>query len=511
MAIGVLEWLWSDNFLKIKLALLALAATFSLGAQNLKEFQKSVTEFTLANGLHFIVVERHQSPVASFHTYVGAGAVNDPDGKTGLAHMFEHMAFKGTDSIGSRNWPEEKKALGEVERQYDRLDAARRAHKTTDAEKLAGLQADLKNAVERANDYVESNLYPGVIESSGGVGMNAGTGEDSTNFFYSLPSNRSELWFLLESARFLHPVYREFYKERDVVREERRMRTESNPQGKLIEVLTAATFIAHPYHRPAIGWASDVENLRVSDAEKFFNTFYAPANMVIAIVGDVQPEQMKRMAEKYFGPLPARPLPPDPVTVEPPQAGPRRVVVDAQSQPIEFITYHRPSALDKDDPVFDVISGILSSGRTGLMYKQLVRDKRIALEAGADADFPGGKFPNAFLFYLVPAIGHSDADNDKALEELIDGFKSNLVDDVTLKRVKTVQRANLIRQLDSNSGLASLLTMYHGLYGDWRKLFTSLDDVDRVTAADVQRVARQYFVPQNRTVAVLRNTAGGAQ
>lgn len=495
--------------MKIKLALLALAATFWLGAQDLKEFQKSVTEFTLANGLHFIVVERHQSPVASFHTYVNAGAVNDPDGKTGLAHMFEHMAFKGTDTIGSRNWPEEKKALAEVERQYDRLDAARRARPATDPDKLAGLTTDLKNAVERANDYVESNLYPGIIESSGGVGMNAGTGEDSTNFFYSLPSNRSELWFLLESARFLHPVYREFYKERDVVREERRMRTESNPQGKLIEALTAATFIAHPYHRPAIGWSSDVENLRVSDAEKFFNTYYAPANMTIAIVGDVQPSQMKRMAEKYFGPLPARPLPPDPVTVEPPQAGPRRVVVDAQSQPVEFVTYKRPSAFDKDDPVFDVISGILSGGRTGLMYKQLVRDKRIALEAGADADFPGGKFANSFLLYLVPALGHGNAENEKALDDLLEAFKNNPVDDVTLQRVKTVQRATLIRQLDSNSGMASLLTMFHGMYGDWRKLFTSLDDVDRVTAADVQRVAKQYFVRDNRTVAVLENSAAG--
>ena len=497
--------------MKIKFVLLALAATFSLGAQNLKEFEKSVTEFTLANGLHFIVVERHQAPVASFQTYVNAGAVNDPDGKTGLAHMFEHMAFKGTDTIGSRNWAEEKKALAEVERQYDRLDAARRAREGKDHDKLEGLAADLKNAVERANDYVESNLYPGVIESSGGVGMNAGTGEDSTNFFYSLPSNRSELWFLLESARFLHPVYREFYKERDVVREERRMRTESNPQGKLVEALTAATFIAHPYHRPAVGWASDIENLRVGDAEKFFNTYYAPANMTIAIVGDVQPDQMKRLAEKYFGPIPARPLPPEPVTVEPPQAGPRRVVVEGQSQPVEFITYKRPSAFDKDDAVFDVISGILSSGRTGMMNRQLVRDKRLSLEAGADADFPGGKFPTAFLFYLVPAMGHTNEDNEKALDDLLEGFKKNPVDDVTLRRVKTVQRANLIRQLDSNAGMAGLLTMFHGLYGDWRKLFTSLDEVDRVTATDVQRVARQYFVKENRTVAVLENTAGGAR
>ncbi len=391
------------------------------------------------------------------------------------------------------------------------LDAEKNRGTKSDPEKLKTLSSLLKEAVDHANSFVESNLYPGIIESSGGVGMNAGTGEDSTNFFYSLPSNRSELWFLLESARFTHPVYREFYKERDVVREERRMRTESNPQGKLIEALTAATFIAHPYHRPAIGWQSDVDNLRVSDAEKFFNEYYAPSNMVIAIVGDVQPAQIKTWAQKYFGPIPARPIPPDPVTVEPPQAGPRRVAVDAQSQPIEFITYKRPSALDKDDPVFDVINGVLSSGRTGLLYKTLVRDQKISLEAGCDSSYPGAKFPNAFLFYLVPAIGHTSAENEKAFDAVLASFISTKVDETTLKRVKLSQRASLIRQLDSNTGIASLLTMFQGMYGDWRKLFYSIDDADKVTADDVQRVARQYFTPQNRTVAVLENAAGGAK
>ncbi|MDP8989852.1 MAG: insulinase family protein, partial [Acidobacteriota bacterium] len=202
-----------------------------------KSFEKKVSEFTLANGLHFIVVERHDAPVVSFHTYMNVGSVDDPGGETGLAHMFEHMAFKGTPTIGTKNWPAEKAAMDAVEVVYDRLDAERNKGPRADPKKIAAIQADLEAAMESADSYIEPNEYDRVVESNGGLDMNAGTGEDSTNYYYSFPSNRIELWFLLESERFFHPVFREFYKERDVVREERRMRIESSPQGKLLEAL----------------------------------------------------------------------------------------------------------------------------------------------------------------------------------------------------------------------------------------------------------------------------------
>jgi len=198
-------------------------------AQNLDEFEKKVTEFSLTNGLHFIVVERHEAPVVSFHTYVNAGSVDDPSGATGIAHMFEHMAFKGTESIGSKNWAEEKKAIDQVEAVYDRLDAERDKGAKADPRKVAALEAELKAADEKANSFVEPNLYPRIIEQNGGENMNAQTSWDSTEYYYSLPSNRIELWFLLESQRFIQPVFREFYKERDVVMEEYRMRVESDP------------------------------------------------------------------------------------------------------------------------------------------------------------------------------------------------------------------------------------------------------------------------------------------
>ena len=494
----------------IPLAALLLSLAPTLTAQDLKAFEKRVTEFTLPNGLHFVVLERHDAPVVSFHTYVDVGSVDDPKGKTGLAHMFEHIAFKGTDTIGTTNWPAEKLALAAVERAYDALTAERDKVGTPDPKKLEAPQAAVDQAIEKADSYVVPNLYPEIIEENGGVGMNAQTQEDSTEYFYNFPANRVELWFYLESARFLHPVAREFYKERSVVREERRMRTESSPDGKLFEEVLATAMVAHPYREPTVGWGSDIEGLRATDAEAFFAKYYVPGNITIAIVGDVQPAKIKAMAAEYFGRLQKRPLPPPVTTVEPPQEGPRRVEVASPAQPLEFLAYHRPDQQSPDDPVLDVITDILSGGRTSIIYKDLVRDKRLSLDAGSGASMPGGKYPNLFYFYLVPAKGHSADENEKELDKVIEAFKNTKVDDATLARTKTKTRAGLIRQLDSNAGLAQLLSSYQANYGDWRKLFTSIDDIDKVTADDVQRVARKYLVPENRTVALTYNPAEGA-
>src|SRR5450631_4277162 len=247
-----------------------------LSAQSLKDFEKKVTEFTLPNGLHFLIVERHEAPVISFNTYANVGAVDDPTGRTGLAHMFEHMAFKGTDTIGTKNWPLEKKAMDAIEDVYDRLETERNKWFRADPKKIEALEAELKAAMEKADTYVESNEYDRIVESNGGVGLNAGTSEDSTSYYYNFPSNRLELWFLLESERFMKPVFREFYKERDVVREERRMRVESSPQGKLVESLLATAFEAHPYRVMPGGWASDIDNFRMPEAELFYRKYYTP-------------------------------------------------------------------------------------------------------------------------------------------------------------------------------------------------------------------------------------------
>src|ERR1700680_1070131 len=271
-----------------------------LSGQSLQEFEKKVTEFTLANGMHFLIVERHDAPVVSFNTYVNVGSVDDPSGETGIAHMFEHMAFKDPKTIGTKNWPEEKKALDAIEQIYDRLDAERRKAFRADQKKIQAIEAELDAAISKADSLFEPNEYDRIVESNGGVGLNAATGEDSTNYFYSFPSNRLELWFLLESERFLQPVFREFYKERDVVREERRMRVQCSLQGKLVESLLATAFAAHPYRVMPGGWASDIDNFRRTEAERFYRIYYTPNNITIGIAGDVKPAEAKRLAEKYF-------------------------------------------------------------------------------------------------------------------------------------------------------------------------------------------------------------------
>jgi len=473
----------------------------ALAAQSLAEFEKKITEFTLANGMHFIVLERHAAPVASFHLHVDAGAVNDPKGRTGVAHMFEHMIGKGTPSVGSKNYEMERDALADIEKLYDQLEAERNKGFRADSSAIERMQVQVKVAIDKANAYVDQNAYPRVIEESGGVGFNAGTGVDYTVFHYSLPANRAELWFLMQSEWLRQVVFREFYKERDVVREERRMRIESSPQGKLQETLIATAFSAHPYQNFIAGWGSDIENLRVTDAREFFQTYYVPGNMTVAIAGDVDPKQMRRLAERYYGPLAARPMPPALRTVEPKQEGEKRVEIESPSQPIVLVAYKRPDARHADDAVLDILSTVLASGRTGLLYKDLVRDKKISLVAGAVANMPGSKYPNLFMLYSVPAMGHSAEENEKAAYVVLDKLSKAPVDAAALDRAKIKLRAGVIRQLDNNPGMAMQLALYHVSYGNWRKLFTAIDDLNKVTAADVQRVAREYFGKANRTVA----------
>jgi predicted Zn-dependent peptidase len=476
-----------------------------------KTFEKKITEFTLPNGLHFIVMERHDAPVVSFHTYLNVGSVDDPGGQTGLAHMFEHMAFKGTPTIGTKNWPAEKQAMDLVDQVYARLDTERAKGSRADPKKVDALETELAAAMAKADSFVEENEYDRVVESNGGLDMNAGTGEDSTNYYYSFPSNRIELWFLLESERFLNPVFREFYKERDVVREERRMRVESSAQGKLVEALLATAYAAHPYRVMPGGWAGDIEHFRRPDAERFYKQYYVPPDMTIGIAGDVNPVEAKRMAEKYFGRLPARPLPARYRTEEPVQEGEKRVAVSSPAQPFLIIGYKRPDQHTPDDAAISVLDSLLSDGRTGLIYKDMVRDKQMALGAGSQPEFPGGKYPSLFLFFVAPSTGHSVEENEKEVYKIIEEVKNTKADAQTLDRIKTKLRADLIRKLASNTGLAVELCSYYVNYGDWRKLFTELDDINKVTADDVQRVAKTYLMADHRTVAYTFVPEGGAK
>lgn len=478
-------------------------------AQDIASFEKKITVKKLTNGLTVIIMERPEAPVFSFNTHVDVGSTQEDVGITGLAHMFEHMAFKGTDKIGTTNYPAEKRALEEVERAYAAYQRENLKENDRDPKKVAELEAAWRQAIQKADQYVVVNEFGEIVESQGGVGLNASTDLDETNYEYSLPENRLELWAYLESERFLHPVMREFYKERDVVMEERRMRTDSSPVGRLIEQFLGVAFMAHPYGRPTLGWPSDLRTFSATDASEFFRKYYIPSNMVIAVVGDVKASQAIPIIEKYFGRLPVRPAPPPLHTKEPPQQDLRQVVLADHSQPLYIEGYHRPDFRDPDDAVYDVMADLLSKGRTSRLYRSLVRDKQIAIEAEGGS-FPGKKYPNLFYFFAAPSKGHTAQEMASPIHEEIERLKTQDVSDEELQSIKTRAKADLIRSLNDNMGLASELSEYQAYYGDWRELFRQIARIEAVTKADIRRVAQKTFIEHNRTVGMIETAAPAA-
>jgi len=480
---------------------LALTGTLAT-AQDLSEFEERTTVHQLDNGWTFVIVERPVAPVFSFATLVNVGAAQEVPGITGLAHMFEHMAFKGTPNFGGRDVEAEADAIEAMEAAYQAYQAARQAL-TPDPERTDELLAVFRQRQEEAAEFVVANEFDEILGRAGGVGVNAFTNSDFTGYFYSLPANKVELFCYLESERFLHPVFREYYKERDVVQEERRMRTESQPVGRLIEQFQATAFSAHPYKQPVVGYMSDLESITITDAKDFYEKYYAPSNLVTAIVGDVDAEALVPLLESYFGRIPAG-VEPEPLrTVEPPQIAEKVVQLEDAAQPLYIEGYHISSATHPDQPVWDAIDDILSTGRTSRLYRSLVRDKRIAANAGSFSQLPGSKYPTLWIAWAFPSPNSSNEEVQAAIREEIERMKTEDVTDEELDRFKTRSKAGLLRSLRSNSGLASNLAEYQTLYGDWRELFRYIDRIDAVTKEDIRRVIGAALVPSNRTVGMI--------
>ncbi|MGA9069156.1 MAG: pitrilysin family protein [Terracidiphilus sp.] len=501
--------------------LLVLAATTLAGAraQDLKSFEQRITTKVLPNGLTLVICERPEAPVFSYSTFIDAGDVNDPSGQSGLAHMFEHLAFKGTSQIGTTDYAAEKVALAKVEAANDAYEAEYLKAVGRDEKKLAELKQAFKEAEAEAHKFVVPNQFTDVAERNGAEGLNAETGLDETMYFWSMPENRLELWAWLESGRLSDVVPREFYKERDVVNEERRMRTDSNPIGRLVEQFLATAYVAHNYGRSSIGWPSEVQQINATEAMDFHKKYYVGANIVVVVVGDVKASEALPMLEKYFSKVPGGPKPEEMTTVEPKQFAEKTVSIREQTQPFYLEGYHRPDYRSPDAEVYDAISDIMSNGRVSRLYRSLVRDKQIAAEAQGFSPFPGDKYPGLFAFYAVPLPGHTPAEMRDAIHKEIDKIKSADVSDEELAMYKTRTRADLLRGLADNQGLANSLAEYQTRFGDWRELFLQLDKVDKVTKADIRRVANEVFVSSNRTSAWIETDAaatsarkdGGAQ
>ena len=483
------------------LGLLLVVSTDAIGAEKAPGLAERVIEHKLANGLTVLLVERHQAPIVSINMTFGVGGINELTGATGVAHLYEHMAFKGTRTIGTKDYARERPLLDELDRLNTRIEARRAAG--ADTQELQQLRQVFKDTQERAEQLVVGNEMSLLYQRHGAVGLNASTGKDVTRYVISMPANRLPLWAAIESDRMANPVLREFYKERAVVMEERRLRTDDSPNGLLYEAFAAAAFQAHPYGFPTIGWASDIQALTPAETERFFRTYYGPANATIGIVGDINPPEVIALIEQTFGSIPTAPVPPPVITAEPEQHGERRAEVEFDAEPIMLIGYHKPAIGHPDDFVFDVIESVLSEGVTSRLYHRIVREKRLATAISADAGFPGAIAPNLFVISAAPLAPHTTAEVEAAVYEELERLKAEPVSAKELEKVLNNLDAGLVRALRSNSGLAGQLAYFQTVAKDWRYVLKAREKIAAVTPQDIQRVARSYFTKTNRTVATL--------
>jgi predicted Zn-dependent peptidase len=470
--------------------------------QTLQSIKAEVQEFTLDNGLHFIVLERHDAPVVSFHTYADVGAANETYGITGISHLLEHMAFKGTKTVGTTDYDKERVILNELDRLYNQMWQLKMAPEP-DSMKLQALEEKFEEKRLAAKELVVNNEFIDLMRREGDAGVNAYTSNDATQYIHSFPSNRLEFWMAAESDRFLNPVFREFYKEKDVVMEERRLRTDNTPIGKLLEEFFAVAFKAHPYKHPVVGHMSDLQRIQRSDVEDYFETYYIPSNMVIGIVGDVETQEVRKLAKVYWGRIPGGAKPEPVRTTEPTQQGEKHFYVEAQSQPLVIAGYHRPAADHPDDAPLEALANILGQGRSSRIYTTLVKEEKIAAQTGSFNGFPGSKYANLFAVFAMPSKDHSNEECLETIDKEIEKMQTEKVTDLELQKFKRSYRKNLFDAMKSNANMARLLTNSKVLYGDWRDLFDEIDQINAVTAEDIQRVAREYLIKKNRTVGEL--------
>ena len=480
--------------------LAALVLSFSTAsAQTFDAVRKQVRIHTLPNGMKFIVLERHDAPVAAFHIYADVGSANESYGITGISHILEHMAFKGTKTVGTKDFTAESKVLADLDAAYAQM----REEETKiapDQARLAALQAKFKDLEAKAKDYVVNNEYFDMMLREGDAGVNAYTSNDATQYINYLPSNRLEFWMAVTSDRFLNPVFREFYKERDVIQEERRLGVETQPTGKLMEDFLAVAFKAHPYHHEVIGHMSDLQSITRQDVEDYFKKFYGPSNLTVGIVGDVKTDEVFKLADVYFSRIPSGPRPEPVRTKEPDQWGERKVAVSAKSQPYLLLGYHVPDARSKDSRALEAMANILGQGRSSRLYTALVKEKKVAAMAQAFSGFPSDKFPNLFGVMAVTAAGKTAAECQAAIEEEIEKIKKDAVTDEELTKFKRTTIKSALGQLRSNTNMAALLTYADVVLGDYGKAFDQIDEIKALTAEDIKRVANRYLTKNNRTI-----------
>jgi predicted Zn-dependent peptidase len=505
--------------MNVKLLTTLLATSLAAPLAGAEKPQIQVEELVLANGMRWLLFERHEAPTISAGWVAHVGSVNEREGITGISHFFEHMMFKGTHVIGTTDIDTDLKLVDEQEKVREEMRAEMKVMRErlrkgeiddlskpeNQTARYRELDKQFDALVQKQRGTIVKDQLDQIYTKNGGEFLNASTSEDWTVYFVRVPSNRLELWAWMEADRLLNPVFREFYSERDVVFEERRLRTESTPLGKYDEAFNALFWEAHPYKWPVVGWASDIPMYTLSQAKDYFATYYAPNNLTGVLVGDFKPTAVKPLLERYFGRLPhgATP-PPEVVTLEPKQIGEKRYLASAETSPTVRIWWKAVPFLHKDGAALDLFSDLLS-GRTGRLYKGLVLGRQIANETSASTDFK--KYAGSFQVECTVKEGKDPAEVEKAVYDEIATLQKEPPSAEELQKVKNQFKANAYRRLSTPVFIMFQLLLYEGT-GDWRYINTAPDAADAVTPADIQRVAQAYFAPENRTVGVFLRKEG---
>lgn len=472
-----------------------------LHAQPAPGEQLPVARHVLDNGMTFLILERTQSPTVAFVVQHPVGSVHEEPGRTGVAHVLEHLLFKGSQEIGTRDWAAERVLLEETDRAQDALAAARKAN-PPDTARARRLESVIAKLEDEQRIYSISNEFNAILSEAGARGLNAVTTHEATTYFVELPKNRAELWFALEADRAANPVFREFGAELDVVLEERRMRLEASPGGVLEAALLAEAFRTHPYGVPVAGTAADVAGLRRRDVRDFFRERYGAQNAVVAIVGHVDPRQAAAWADAYFAQLPAGQPMPAPPDAEPEQTAERRVVVPFDAEPRLLIAWKAVARVHPDAPALSALAALLAGGRTTPLYRRLVAGDRSAVHVSARIG-PGSAYPGLFIVSAVPRSPHRPEAVERAVYEEIARMQAEGPDPAALARIRNQMRAGEYRRLGANLELAVQLAASEAALGDWRETFRWSRRIERVTPEDVRRVAARYLVEARRTVATM--------
>ncbi len=497
---------------------LGLALAFAGLASGFAQ-QVPVEEHTLSNGMKLLMIERHHSPAVAGGWVARVGSVNERPGITGIAHLFEHMMFKGTPTIGTSDAKRDAEIIEQQEqvrdvmrREETKMRLAVRRGEIDDmvkpenkTERYRELEAQFKELIAAQRKVLVKNEFDRIYTTAGASGMNAFTSNDMTGYFITVPANKLELWAWMESERLLRPVFREFYAERDVVFEERRMRTESTPLGKFQESLEALFWESHPYGWPVIGWPSDIPAITKAQADEFYALHYAPQNITLILVGDFKADEAAKLCERYFGRIPrGEQNAPEIVTLEVSQKVEKRMNAEAEANPQVDILWHTPATGHPDAHALEVLAAVLS-GRSGRLHKALVLGDEVATSAFAHQ--MARKYAGMFNIGGEAKDPKMPSDVEAAIYEEVKRLKNEPVSARELQKVKNNFAAMAVRRTSSNFHLLVQLIQYEG-GGDWKSINTEIPGILKVTAEDIQRVAEKYLVKENRTVATYTRKPG---